>query len=184
MPGTVVFRTPILPALDDLVRVMESLPPMSGAETRISMRRRNRYLGYVALGLLTAYAIVAVSPIKAVIARRDPALASWFYPILFNFSEEYESGRVLEFRVGMPRAEFFKVLKASYVGRGTIIVNCEVITGHSLVPITSALDIEAAYGGGDRLCVSPDFDGPGVTARFRDEKISSIEIWYVSNEMP
>jgi hypothetical protein len=148
------------------------------------MSKPKRVFAALAGGVIAVYAAIALSPLTAWIGRSDPALATCFRPLLFNFSSTYETGQVLDFHIGMSRGTFFTVLATTYSGKGRIIVNCTVSTGNSLVPITADLDVASIYGGGDRLCASMHPDGPGFEVSFQGESVARIKLWYVRTEMP
>lgn len=148
------------------------------------MGKQRKLIVSVFAGLLAAYVVVALTPIKSLIGRYSPAAASVFSPFLFNFSRTYESGNVLEFRIGMTRKELFETLRSTYAGRADLTVDCSVTTAESVVPITSELDVGTAYGGGQRLCARLDSRRLGVVVGFQGDLVSAIEVWFVRNEFP
>lgn len=146
------------------------------------MDKRKKILRLTIAAVLIVYAAVAYSPIRAAIGRRSPATASLFSPFLLNFSHTYESGRVLEFGVGMSKDELFKTLSETYAGRADLTVNCRVTTGASLLRITPDLDIRTAYGGGDRLCTRLDARRLKVIFEFGGDVVSAINVYFVRTE--
>jgi hypothetical protein len=129
-----------------------------------------------------AYFAIALSPISGSIGRRSPAAASWFSPPLLNFSHTYHEGHVLQFRVGMNRNELFEQLRRSYAGKADLIVGCRVTTADSVMPVTTDLDIEAVYGGGDRVCTRLDGRRLGADFQFHGDRVTSISVWFVRHE--
>lgn len=90
----------------------------------------------VALILVSAYIAVAVSPLRSAFGRSNPALASLFSAPTFNFSETYESGHVLEFKIGMSRAEFVRALEANYPANAALLSKCGGDSGYRPQVIT------------------------------------------------
>lgn len=146
------------------------------------MRKRRGLVLLTIVILIVAYAAVALSPIRTAIGRRSPAVASLFSPLLLNFSHTYESGRVLEFGVGMTRRELFKRLIENYAGRADLTVNCIVTTANSVVPIAADLDVDKVYGGGPRLCTRLDSRRLVVDFQFDGDVVSAIEVTFVRTE--
>jgi len=145
--------------------------------------RKSRKLTIWTIGaLLLSYAAVTLSPIKSVIGRRSPAVASWFSPPLFNFSQTYTDGRVLEFGARMSKGEVFSKLIEGYADSADLTVDCVVTTADSVVPITRNLDIAAVYGGRHRLCVRLDSRRLAVDFEFEGDVVSTIDVTFVRTE--
>jgi hypothetical protein len=149
---------------------------------RVLMRKSNRTILLVVAALLLVYAAAAFSPIKYSIGRYDPAIAAWFSPMLFNFSHTYREGPVLEFNVGMSKAELFSTLTGKYMDRADLTVNCRVTTASSVVPISRDLDFRAAYGCVPRLCVRLDSRKLAADFEFQNDAVSAIVVSYIRNE--
>ena len=136
----------------------------------------------VVLGVVVTYGLVAMTPLTAYIGRSDPALASLFRPLFFNFSNTYKTGRVLEFHIGMSRDSFFTTLESAYAGKGVIWVDCRIVTRRSIVPMTPGVEVKAIYGGGDRFCGRLGPEGPIVTVHFQGDAVSRMRVSYVRME--
>ena len=136
------------------------------------------------LVLLLAYVLVAISPLKNMIGRTHPEVASLFSPPLFNFSASYDSGSVLGFDVSSSQQEVFERLRSVNAGKSNLLANCVVTHADSVVPITAELDIAAAYGGGDKICVSLNRGRVLLDFMLRGSNVSSIELSYIRTEGP
>lgn len=142
----------------------------------------NRRLKLLAIVVAIAYAGIGLSPLQDSIGRCSPSVASLFAPPFFNFNAIYEDGSVLEFRVGMSRADVFTMLSERYADRADLTVNCVVTTADSVIPITKGMNIADAYGGGPRLCVRLDSLRLVAEFEFQDDAVSRIGISYIRSE--
>jgi hypothetical protein len=147
------------------------------------IKHRKAILAVLIAGLC-AYTLVAITPLKALIGRSSPSAASLFSPPWLNFAHTYSTGRVIDFRVGMTRAEVYALLVSRYSGGGAIIANCNAGQPYSLIPITRDLDVASASGGGDRICARLDPPRLGTTIYFKDDLVSSIKIRFIRMELP
>lgn len=135
-------------------------------------------------GFAASYAVMTLPPMKDVIGRYSPVVASLLSPFLFNFSRTYETGRVLEFRIGMTKEALFETLKDNYSGRGELVIDCTVTTAESVVPITAALNISVMYGRGNRLCSRLDSHRLSMHVEFAGDRVSTIEVRHRWIELP
>jgi hypothetical protein len=132
--------------------------------------------------LAAAYTAVAKTSLKTAIGRHSPAIASMFSPRAFNFIQQYNDGRVLEFNVGMNTDDVLSTLRAHYAGRGKVVRNCLIRTVKSLIAITPDLLEVPGLDTADRLCVFAD-QRLVLIFSLTDQRVSSIEVSYVRNEV-
>jgi hypothetical protein len=147
------------------------------------MKRRNGWVAVLLVPLL-AYLLIAISPLKQMIGRTHPEIASLFSPFLFNFSASYDSGSVLGFHVNGSQHDVFLRLQSAYAGRSNLLVNCMVKQVDSIVPITRTTDVATIYGGGEKVCVSLDHGRVSLDFALRGTVVSRIDLAYIRSELP
>jgi hypothetical protein len=86
--------------------------------------KNSRVAIYGALAVLSAYALWWWTPLRGVIGRQDPGLVAMLSPPLFNFSAEFLSGSVLEFKVGMERVDLAHLIKSRYASDSVLQGGC------------------------------------------------------------
>jgi hypothetical protein len=146
------------------------------------MRQQKKLVFIVVATLVFAYAGIGISPLKNQIGRNNPALASLFAPIFFNFSHKYTSGSVLDFSIGMSKDAFFDTLKKQYNGRADFIVGCVGRTANSLQRITSKTNLQESYGSGNRFCGRLDSRRTSIIVEFENDVVSAINLTFVRTE--
>src|SRR5882672_1925720 len=143
----------------------------------ISMTKRGVWIGVACV--LTAYVVVAVSPIRNAVGRRSPSTASWLSLPSLNFDHTYRDGQVLGFKMGMSTDEIAEVLVARYVGRGEVARDCDYSYVQNAKPIVASLDA-ASLRSRERLCA--DLDSSPVVFEFRNGVLVSARVAYIRME--
>jgi hypothetical protein len=134
----------------------------------------------VAAAVLTAYLVTAAPPIRNAVGRRNPSMASWLSPPLFNFDHTYRDGQVLGISIGMTRREVTEVLVTRYVGRGIVFPDCD--TGLIANAITLVAGIDAAsVRTGEHLCAQ--LDSAQAIFEFPGGVLVSVRVAYVRTEL-
>jgi hypothetical protein len=134
---------------------------------------------------LVIYAGVSVSPLPDLIARRDPALASYFSPPGFNFSATYISGSVLGFRVDAERAEFISALKSRYSRTAVLLASCGTgalfNTAESFIPVADSPRAQALLER-DLICVDLQQSNLFLTITMSRDKVKTIKLACIHSE--
>jgi hypothetical protein len=132
--------------------------------------------------LVSTYAIVALSPVPRTLGRNHPERASWFYPIWFNFSATYDDGAVLDYRIGMSRAELLKRMSSAAPDSIEIVSPCG---NHQpelrLVPQTQA--IPQAIASAPMICAWIPQRRVSLIFTIEKELVRSIRMIFVRNEV-
>jgi len=93
--------------------------------------------------LIVIYSGICVSRLPEALGRQRPGIAAIFSPPWSNFDVTYDSGSVLDFKIGMSREALARVLKARYASDAVLLGTC----GEHLkfaVPETAIVRIERA----------------------------------------
>jgi hypothetical protein len=126
--------------------------------------------------LFACYFGLAASPLKDEIGRSHPRIAAALSPITFNFNAVYDSGRVLNFEVGMNREQVGRAL-TEHAGRAVLLVSCGNRFGNlhdeNLVRVAADEDL---------ICLWFSPISVNVTLRMAEDRLSSIEMNVVNLE--
>ena len=126
--------------------------------------------------LFACYFGLAASPLKDDIGRSRPRIAAALSPIIFNFNAVYDSGRVLNFEVGMNREQVARAL-TEHAERAVLLVSCGNRFGNlhdeNLVRVAADEDL---------ICLGFMPISVNVTLRMAGDRLSSIEMNVVNFE--
>ena len=126
--------------------------------------------------LFACYFGLAASPLKDEIGRSHPRIAAALSPITFNFNAVYDSGRVLNFEVGMNREQVRRAL-TEHAGRAVILISCGNRFGdlrdENLVRVAADEDLICLWFAPTRV---------NVTLRMARDRLGSIEMNVVNFE--
>jgi hypothetical protein len=143
-------------------------------------------IGIPALILGVAYAAIGLSPLKATIGRQHPNRASLFSPPWFNFGATYTDGDVLDFRVGMPRAELTQALEKRYASRGVLGGYCAETPQERRLPAEVRIDGGEAYrtlSARSALCLSIPDSRLSLIFELKSDVVDRINVAFIRNEL-
>ena len=64
------------------------------------MKRKFPKFRYLFIGIIVVYIVISITPIKREIVRLNPSYGGYFYPPLFYYAEDFDSGRVGTINIG------------------------------------------------------------------------------------
>ena len=146
---------------------------------------RLRYILAIFPAVLIAYGAVALSDYPRKLGRTSPEHAAWFRPPLFNFSEHYEAGEALGFRVGERAIDVERKLTTSRARQFELNGNCGTgalyTTGTTFVRPSQVERIRELLAR-DVVCMQALDTGALVELQMSNGVVERIDVVYVNFE--